>query len=75
MEKVRPEYRQTAAKARNAYVRAKDAQKVADAHMDEAKRLILQLRVQGVSTWTLAQVVGISQKRIRQMTGVLTNRA
>lgn len=43
--------------------------------MDEVKAYLVRLRAQGVSTWTLAAVMGLSQARIRRMTDGLTGRA
>lgn len=74
MEKVRPELRTIAAAARNAHSRARAAGAEERKQMNEVKAYLIRLRAQGVSTWTLAAVLGVSQSRIRRMTDELTGR-
>lgn len=74
IEKVRPELRTEAAAARNAHARAKVARREEQEHMREVKSRLIKLRSQGVSTWTLAAVLGVGQSRIRRMTDELTGR-
>lgn len=74
IEKVRPELRTAAALARNAHARARAAAAEERKYMSELKLHLIRLRAQGVSTWTLAAVLGVSQSRIRRMTDVMTGR-
>lgn len=73
LEHIRPELRQTAAEMRNAYARAQKAWDEGDGYMAQVRTLALRLRSQGVSTYRIAKLLGVSVSMGQKITKALVN--